>query len=158
MTTLSHLALTLCYLSVAVTVLSLFLPQKRTRKILSFVIGLFVITSLISCVMNSTVGFDEIQLDDAAVPTVNAEDFNEAVKQATAENLVASIDELLRSEGIEAKDIRVSLKISDKGRIYAREIVIYISEEDLLRKQEIKRIINGNLSKEPQVYVEKEDQ
>ena len=46
MSVLSHLALTVCYISVAVTIISLFLPQKRTRRIFGFVIGLFVTTSL----------------------------------------------------------------------------------------------------------------
>lgn len=157
MKTLSHLALTFCYVSVAVTVISLFLPQKRTRKIFGFVMGLFVICSLISCVMNTTLDFENLRLDDNTLPTTDSDAYNDAVKQATADDLVASLDELLRSEGIEARDIRISLKISDKGRIYVEDVVIYISEEDLSRKNDIIRIINANLSKEPQVYVEKEE-
>lgn len=157
MTALSDLALTFCYLSVAVTVLSLFLPQKRTRKIFGFVIGLFVICSLISSVIHSPFDFEKLQIEDVTLKQTDNEAYNNAVKQAAADNLVASLDELLRSEGIEARDIRLSLKISDKGRIYIEDVVIYISEEDMSRKNDVTRIIQANLSKEPQVYVEKEE-
>jgi len=157
MSALSKIALTLCYVSVAVSVISLFLPQKRTRKIFSFVIGLFVIASFISCFRELSVGLDELQLENIAIPQVSAEDYNEAVIQETADNLVEAADELLRSEGIEARDIQLSLKISDEGRIYVNEIVIYIGEADLPRKSEIDRFIYENFMKEPRVYVEKEE-
>ena len=157
MSAVSGIALAMCYISVAVTVISLFLPQKRTRKIFSFVIGLFVICSLIACVRNTSVTLGEIQWEDISVDTESSGDYTDAVKQATADNLVSATDELLRSEGIEAKDIRIQLKISDEGRIYVEDIVIYISEDDLIRKSEIERIIYANLSKEPRVYVEKEE-
>ena len=157
MSALSHIAVCLCYISVAVTVISLFLPQKRTRKIFGFVIGLFVICSLIACIDSAGVSFEGVALDDVEVPEPDREDYHETVRQMTADNLVSATDELLRSEGIEAEDIRISLKISDEGRIYVDDVVIYISEDDLLKKQEIERIVYGNLSKEPRVYVEKEE-
>ena len=157
MNMLSQSALALCYLSVAVTVISLFLPQKRTRKIFSFVIGLFVIGSLIACIRNTTVEIDGLTLDQTAYPITDQGEYLDAVRQETVERVVSATDELLRSNGIEVRDIRISLNISDEGRIYAGNIVIYISEDDLPRKQEIERIIYGNFSKEPQVYVEKEE-
>lgn len=158
MNTISNLSLTLCYLSVAITVLSLFIPQKRTRKIFSFVIGLFIICSLISCFVDVSIDFDDLTPEDQTLSGIDHQDYNEAVKQETVNNLVSSIDELLRAQGIEANDIQLSLIISDAGRIYADDIVIYISEEDFGRKQDIERLIYTNLSKEPRIYVEKEVQ
>lgn len=158
MNTISNLSLTICYLSVAITVLSLFIPQKRTRKIFSFVIGLFIICSLISCFVDASIDFDDLTTEDQTLSGIDHQDYNEAVKQETVNNLVSSIDELLRAQGIEANDIQLSLIISDAGRIYADDIVIYISEEDFGRKQDIERLIYTNLSKEPRIYVEKEVQ
>ena len=156
MSALSHLALCLCYISVVVTVISLFLPQKRTRKVFSFVIGLFVICSLISVIRNVSVSIGDFEIKAPDPLPAAAQEYQEQVKQMTVENLVAATDELLRSEGIEAKDISITLKISDEGRIYVEDVVIYISENDLFRKQDVQRIIYGNLAKEPRVYVEKE--
>lgn len=158
MSVLSHLALTVCYISVAVTIISLFLPQKRTRRIFGFVIGLFVTASLIAAVKGISLQIGDSDLGEIAVPETSVEDLNEAVKQKTAENLVAATDELLRSEDIEAKDIRLRLKITDEGRIFVEDVVIYISEDDFFKKQKVEQIVYGNLSKEPRVYVEKEVQ
>lgn len=158
MNTISDLSLTLCYLSVAVTVLSMFIPQKRTRKIFSFVIGLFILCSLISCFADVSIDFDDLTTEDQIIGDIDYNDYNDTVKQETVERLVSSIDELLRSDGIEARDIQLSLIISEEGRIYADDIVIYISEEDFGRKQDIERLIYTNLSKEPRIYVEKEVQ
>lgn len=159
MSALSQLALTLCYLSVAVTVISLFIPQKRTRKIFSFVIGLFVLCSLMDIVANAmdVIDTDGIDISDAVVETSDPQDYNDAVIQMTADNLVSATDEILRAEGIEARDIQIRLKISDSGRIYVDDVVIYINENDLLRKQETESIIYRNLSKEPRIYVAKEE-
>lgn len=158
MSSVSSLASALCYLCVAVTVISLFLPQKRTRKIFGFVIGLFVICSLIACFKNVTINEKDslLSADNITLPKASDSDYTEMVKQQTAENLVAAADELLRSEGFEAKDIRISLKISDEGRIYVNDVVIYISKEDVPRTGAIRDLIYRNLSKEPRVYVEKE--
>ena len=156
MSALSGVTLTICYLSVAVTVVSLFLPQKRTRRIFSFIIGLFVMATLIAGFSKLSLDIDSFSIREPEIAIPSGEDYNELVKQKTAENLVSATDELLRSEGIEARDIRLSLKISDAGRIYVQEVVIYMSEDDFLRIGEVKRIIYRNLAKEPQVYVEKE--
>lgn len=155
----SQLGLLLCYLSVSVTVLSLFLPQKRTRKIFGFVIGLFVICTMLGCVRNTAIGLSDetAYLSGISVPQEDDTSYRDTVIQTTAENLVSAVDEILRSEGIEVRDIRLSLKISDAGRIYVGHIDIYISESDLPRKREIESIVYRNLSKEPAVYVEKEE-
>ena len=151
----SQLALLLCYLSVAVTILSIFIPQKRTRKIFGFVIGLFAVASLIAGFRDS--GFRPIDMivetDEISVPAYDSQEYRDMVVQTTAQNLVEAADEILRAEGICAEDIQLTLKISDEGRIYVNDIVIYISEEYLPRKAETESIIYRNFAKEPQVYV-----
>ncbi len=157
MSAISKLAQTLCYVSVAAAVISLFLPQKRTRKIFGFVIGLFVLASLITCVRGLTVDLGAFQVREFAAPEYSTEEYEAAIKQKTAENLVSAVDELLRAEGIEARDIQLTLKISEQRRIYVQDAVIYISEDDFFRKREVEEIVYANLSKEPRVYVEKEE-
>lgn len=158
MSTIATLSLTLCYISVAVTIITLFLPQKRTRKLFGFVIGVFVVCSLFYCVRNITVSLEENaeSVKEYTVPQYSEDEYNAQIMQATVENLVEATDEILRAEGIEARDIQISLKISDAGRIYIEDAVIYISEADFPRMREVESIVYRNLSKEPRVYVEKE--
>ena len=156
MSALSGVTLTVCCLSVAVTMTSLFLPQKRTRRIFSFIIGLFVLASVITCVGRLSLDPGELSVQEEEIALPEGEAYDELIKQKAADNLVSATDELLRSEGIEALDIQLRLKISGEGRIYVQDAVIYLSEEDLHRMGEVRRIIYRNLAKEPRVYVEKE--
>lgn len=155
MSALSSLTILLSTASIAVGMLSLLLPQKRTRRILSFVIGLFILVILTNGV-KSAIGelrFEDILTDDADIPSYSEDDYHDAVVQQTADTLVKAIDELLQEEGVIADDIRLRLDISDEGRIYADRIDIYISEQYRDRKSDIRSIIYGNLSKEPVIHV-----
>ena len=82
--------------------------------------------------------------------------------KATADEVVSTSQELspddkltaARTERTQAQDIRLTLKISDEGRIYASRAVIYISREYEHRVNDIKSIVYRNISKEPEVYID----
>ena len=82
------------------------------------------------------------------------EEYNKAIMQKTADNLVLCADHLLKNEGIEADNIRLSLKISEGASIYVSNIIIYISRDIDNRKQDIESIIYRNFSKEPKIIIE----
>ena len=155
MSSLSAMCLTLCAVGAGAGVLSSLIPQKRTCRVMSFVIGLFVILSVMSAIKNC---FSEMspgfQLEEIALPDDYSEDDRiSALAQRTAGYLVEAADELLKAEGIIAEDIRISLKISDEGRIYADRVDIYINEASRDREADIEAIIYRNLAKEPDIYV-----
>ena len=145
----------LCAVGVGVSMLSVLVPQKRTKRILGFVLGLFVLVSVIGAVrmMLGDLHLDTALSVDAPLPTCSDEDYIGEVAQITADTLVKATDELLREEGIAAEDIRITVSISDDGRIYADRVTIYISERYMDRKNDIEAIVYRNLSKEPDIYV-----
>ena len=49
MSGLSSLGTVICVICVAAAILSSLIPQKRTRRVLTFVIGLFLLSSLFGC-------------------------------------------------------------------------------------------------------------
>ena len=154
MKALSAASVSLCCVVVAVSVISLLIPQKRTTKILSFAIGLFVIVSA----LNVLSGLSNVEIDDAVIDVTeysesNDRDINDAVIGMTAENLTVELNELLKNEGINADDISLTLKISDNGRIYAARVIIYISKDYANMREDIRSIVYRNLSKEPEIYV-----
>ena len=63
MKTLSAASVSLCCVVVAVSVISLLIPHKRTTKILSFAIGLFVIVSA----LNVLSGLSNVEIDEAVI-------------------------------------------------------------------------------------------
>lgn len=157
MSAVNNIGVTLCYICVAVSILCVMIPQKRTRKIMSFVIGLFLIASLLGAFAEAS---QEIKVD---LPDVsqsidstahNEDEYTDQVAQMTADNLTQSMDELLKNEGINIQDIRLTLKISEEGRISVVRAVIYIDEAYASRKGDIESIIYRNLSKEPEIYVQ----
>lgn len=155
MSAIQSLCLIICFTCVAVGIISVMLPQKRTRRIMSFVTGLFFISTLATAV-SAQANRSDIpipDMDDIVIPTYSDEDVRDAVAQMTADKLTEALDELLQNEGIRAGDIRLTLKISDGGRISAVRAVIYISEADRGKAPQIKSIVYRNIAKEPEIHV-----
>ncbi len=152
---LSGVCMTVCLVSIAVCIFSVLIPQKRTAKIMSFVIGLFLTVTILSSIIakSEEISLDISELEKYKLPEYSYDNYNDTAIQMTADNLTSALNELLINEGINADDIKLTLKITDEGRIYASRVVIYINEEDYLRRSYIKSIIYRNLSKEPEVYV-----
>lgn len=155
MSALQSVSLTLCYTCVAVSIITVLIPQKRTRRIMGFVVGLFFISTFITA---AAAQLDDIDLDiptsdEVSVPTYSEDDYQQTVAQMTADNLTKALDELLRNEGITPDDIRLTLKISDEGRISVVRAVIYISETNRAKTSRIESIVYRNIAKEPEIYV-----
>ena len=89
MSALQSLCVTLCYTCVAVGVVSLLTPQKRTRRVMGFVIGLFFISSIASAVAAHTdeIAVEEPEVSEIVAPTYCEEDYQRQVAQMTADNL-----------------------------------------------------------------------
>ena len=154
MNALNSVGLTICYVCIAVSILSALVPGKRMRRMMSFVIGIFLIGTVISAFSTEIKGVDlSVPQDVTEIPTYNEKDYEDTVAQMTADHLTESLNELLLNEGIAAEDIRLTLKISDKGRISAERVIIYISEAYRERTRDIESIIYRNISKEPEIYV-----
>ena len=154
MKSLSAASVSLCCVVVTVSVISLLIPHKRTTKIFSFAVGLFVIASVLNVFSGvSSAGFDFGAVEATEYPDHADGDINDAAVQLAAEDLTVELNELLNNDGIYADDIALTLKISDSGRIYASRVVIYISKDDFSRRDDIRSIVYRNLSKEPEIYV-----
>ncbi len=155
MSGLTRLGTALCLICAAVGMISVLIPQKRTRRVMSFVVGLFFIAAILHGI-GEAVADSELTLPDIdglTVPQYTDEDYNAAVAQKTADVLTQALSELLVNEGITADDINLTLKISSKGRITVSRVVIYISEAYADRIGDAERIIYRNVSKEPEIYV-----
>jgi hypothetical protein len=159
MSGLQTVCVTLCYTCIAVSIISLLVPQKRTRRVMGFVIGLFFISTMTSAVAEQVdqIQLSEIEQEEITIPEYSEEDFDNEIAQMTADNLTSALNELLINEGIQAQDIQLTLKISDKGRISVVRAVIYISEQDIHKTPTIKSIVYRNISKEPEIHVTGEE-
>ena len=156
MNTLNLTAMTLCACCIVCSLLTLLIPQERMKKTLNLVLSLFLLCSLIlpvqSLLSNIQMEYDVQEFDQEY--SFSQEEYHKAILQKAADNLVLCADNLLRKEGIEADNIRLSLKISEGESIYVSNIIIYISRDTENRKQDIESIIYRNFSKEPKIIIE----
>ena len=154
MTGIGQLGVTIGAICIAVSILSVLIPQKRTRRILSFVIGLFFIGSILSAAASMIPQFsaEKPMFNEPTVPQYDEDDYCGAILRLTAEKAAQALDELLSNEGIHAESIKVTLKKSAEESISVSEVIIYISEEDVDRVDEIESIVYRNVSKEPEIY------
>ena len=152
-------SMTLCYTCVAVSMITVLIPQNRTRRIMSFAVGLFFISAFITVVSAQVkeIDFNMPDSSEISIPTYNETDPQGAVSQMTADNLTNALNGLLNNEGLYPKDIQLTLKISDEGRISVVRAVIYISEKDIDQISAIKSIVYRNISKEPEIHVTGEE-
>ena len=152
-------SMTLCYTCVAVSMITVLIPQKRTRRVMGFAVGLFFISTFITALAAqvSEIDLDSPNLSDIPIPTYNEEVSRDTVAQMTADQLTQALNELLNNEGIYPNDIKLTLKISDEGRISVVRAVIYISEKDSKQMPTIKSIVYRNISKEPEIHVTGEE-
>lgn len=153
------LSITLCYACVAVSVITVMVPQQRTRRVMSFVIGLFFISTLITAVFAHSEEWrlDVPDVDDIPIPTYSEEAYRDTVIQMSADRLTMALNDLLKNEGITPEDIRLTLKNSEENRISVVRAVIYISESDRDKIPKIKSIVYRNISKEPEIDVTGEE-
>lgn len=159
MSGLQTICVTLCYTCIAVSIISLLVPQKRTRRVMGFVIGLFFISTMTSAVAEQVdqLHLSQFNQEEIIIPEYSEKNFDKEVAQMTADNLTSALNELLLNEGIQVQDIELTLKISDKGRISVVRAVIYINEADQNRTTDIESIIYRNIAKEPEIYVDGEE-
>ena len=156
MSEISSLCLCIAYLIVGVNLLSVFVPQKRTKKVLSLVLGTVILLTLISAVKDMVTELDhyDISYREYDAPQVDQNAYEALVAQKTTDHLIDSLNELLQLEGICADNISLALKITEEGRIYVSDVNIYISKEYEPKIAQIKNIVYRNASKEPDVYVD----
>lgn len=156
MNVLSNFSSVMCVCSVAVSMLSMLVPQKRMKKTLHFILGLFLVCSLVIPAqglfssLSADFDFDE---GDYAYDSFDESAYTASVLKETASGLVRAADNILASEGISPVDIRFSLKTDEKGCIYISRLIIYITEEDEDRLDEIAELMYRNFSKKAEIII-----
>ena len=131
-------------------------PFTVTKKTVSFVMGAFMICSMLIPLIGAITSFSvDYEGSDEIIDYNDNFDaqLEKEVLDKTAENLVIVTNDLLTSIGITPQDIKISIGKSDNNSIYISSIYIYITEQDSERSDYIKNHIARNMSMEPVVIV-----
>ena len=150
-------AVTLCLCCIACSIISLLCSDTRMKKVVSLVMGAFIVCSLLLPLFSLTaLSADDFRIttDSTGLDIDSEESYKKAVLDETAKNLVIAADDLLKQEEIRAKNIELAIKLSEDDSIYISKIYIYINKADEQKAEKIKSIIEKNMNKEPVIVAD----
>ncbi|MDD5795662.1 MAG: stage III sporulation protein AF [Oscillospiraceae bacterium] len=147
-----------CVVAIAGSVLSVLMPDGNTKKIITLVLGAFMLCSVILPIKSAVTGFtaESCEIPDEQKITASADEiYTNRILSQTEENLSNTLISLLKSEGINVKRVRFYLKQDENLGIIISKICIYIDKKDNTYVFRINEITEENFGQTPFVIAEK---
>ncbi len=151
-------AVTICAAALACSILSVFVDDSGLKRVLSLVMGAFMVCSLLIPAKNA---IGEISLDLSSYPSAQElistsdEAINRQVVAQTRENLENTLRDLLAQNGIEINSCKIVLSDQGQNRIIISSIVIYIDMETAVQSTQISSLCSQNFGIEPNIITER---
>lgn len=147
----------ICASALICTLVSNFVTDGSTKKIIRLVLGAFIICSMIVPIKNAVSGFSEeiaeTDISDSAVSTDDEAYSREILKQ-TRINLESALKDLLLQNGVEINSCEIILALTDDNSIIISSVCIYISKEYTQYTDLISEITFQNFSVQPNIITE----
>ena len=147
----------ICASALICTLVSNFVTDGSTKKIISLVLGVFIICSMIVPIKNAVNGFSEeiaeTDISDLAVSTDDEAYSREILKQ-TRSNLESALKDLLLQNGVEINSCEIILALTDDNSIIISSLSIYISKEYTQYSDLISEVTFQNFSVQPNIITE----
>ena len=147
----------ICASALICTLVSNFVTDGSTKKIVSLVLGAFIICSMIVPIKNAVNGFSEeiaeTDISDSAVSTDDEAYSREILKQ-TRSNLESALKDLLLQNGVEINSCEIILAQTDDNSIIISSVRIYISKEYTQYTDLISEVTFLNFSVQPNIITE----
>ena len=147
----------ICASALICTLVSNFVTDGSTKKIICLVLGAFIICSMIVPIKNAVNGFSEemaeTDISDLAVSTDDEAYSREILKQ-TRSNLESALKDLLLQNGVEINSCEIILAVTDDNSIIISSVSIYISKEYTQYSDLISEVTFQNFSVQPNIITE----
>ena len=147
----------ICASALICTLVSNFVTDGSTKKIICLVLGAFIICSMIVPIKNAVNGFSEeiaeTDIADSAVSTDDEAYSREIIKQ-TRKNLESALKDLLLQNGVEINSCEIILAVTDDNSIIISSVSIYISKEYTQYSDLISEVTFQNFSVQPNIITE----
>lgn len=147
----------ICASALICTLVSNLVTDGSTKKIISLVLGAFIICSMIVPIKNAVNGFSEeiaeTDITDSAVSTDDEAYSREILKQ-TRKNLESALKDLLLQNGVEINSCEIILAVTDDNSIIISSVSIYIIKEYTQYSDLISEVTFQNFSVQPNIITE----
>lgn len=147
----------ICASALICTLVSNFVTDGSTKKIISLVLGAFIICSMIVPIKNAVSGFsEEIAETDISESAVSTDDeaYSREILKQTRINLESALKDLLLQNGVEINSCEIILALTDDNSIIISSVCIYISKEYTQYTDLISEITFQNFSVQPNIITE----
>lgn len=154
---LFSVAAVVCASSLICTLVSNFVTEGGTKKVLNFVLGAFIICSLIIPVKSafSSIGTDISYSEDySQLVSTYDEIYNKQLVAQTKQNLEATLEQLLEQNGIVASKCEIILSLKDDNSIIISSVSIYIDKEYTPYTDTIYELTSQNFGVKPNIITE----
>ena len=147
----------ICASALICTLVSNFVTDGSTKKIICLVLGAFIICSMIVPIKNAVNGFSEeiaeTDISDLAVST-DDEAYSREILNQTRKNLESALKDLLLQNGVEINSCEIILAVTDDNSIIISSVSIYISKEYTQYSNLISEVTFQNFSVQPNIITE----
>ena len=147
----------ICASALICTLVSNFVTDGSTKKIISLVLGAFIICSMIVPIKNAVNGFSEeiaeTDISDYSVST-NEEAYSREILKQTRSNLESALKDLILQNGVEINSCEIILAVTDDDSIIISSVSIYISKEYTQYSDLISEVTFQNFSVQPNIITE----
>lgn len=150
-------ATVVCASSLICTLVSNFVTNGSTKKILNFVLGAFIICSLIVPLKNAVSSINtEISYkeDYSEITSTYDEIYNKQLVAQTRENLEGTLKQILEQNGIIANGCEIILSLKDDNSIIISSVSIYIDKEYTPYADKICELTSQNFGITPNIITE----
>ncbi len=146
-----------CVVAIAGSIISTLMPDGNTKKIMTLVIGAFMVCSMIVPVKSAITGFNansSVIPNETQVTASADEIYTETLISQTEKSLEQTLSGLLKSENIKFNRIRFYLKQDSNLGIIIDRVCIYIDKKDNTHVFRMKEITEEHFKTTPFVIAE----
>lgn len=146
-----------CASALICTLISTFVTDGSTKKIINLVLGAFMICCLIMPIKNAVTSVEfssnSIATPDSVVST-DDEAYSKTVLAQTRQNLESTLSDLLLQNNIKINSCKIILAQSKENSIIISSVSIYISKEYMVQSDTISGIVMQNFGLYPNIFTE----
>ena len=147
----------ICASALICTLVSNFVTDGSTKKIICLVLGAFIICSMIVPIKNAVNGFSEeiaeTDISDSAA-SIDDEVYSREILKQTRKNLESALKDLLLQNSVEINSCEIILAVTDDNSIIISSVSIYISKEYTQYSDLISEVTFQNFSVQPNIITE----
>ena len=156
---IAAVALTVCCASLICALVSNFVSDQSTKRVLNLVLGAFVICSMIfpvrAAVKSIKSGYDELTAESEEAATFDEAAYNAQIVAQTRKYLEQTLTALLNQNGIYPQKTEIILALKDDNSIIISQARIYI-DEGCTQTDLISQLTLQNFGIEPNIITEQD--